>query len=131
QTIQGFSFALRTRCEHCHVEKTPSSHDLDFATDDKQEKKTTQTMLKMVDAINQKYIAKIGRTAPIHMECVTYHRRLIIPKTINTLLTKTIKTKDMEAAVALYRDLRTKALGNGQYDFKETSLNILTESLIH
>ena len=53
QTMRGFSFALGTRCEHCHVEKTPGSHDLDFAADDKQEKKTARAMLKMVDAINQ------------------------------------------------------------------------------
>jgi tetratricopeptide (TPR) repeat protein len=35
------------------------------------------------------------------------------------------------AAISLYRDLRKKALGDGQYDFGETSLNILTESLLH
>ena len=131
QTMRGFSFALGTRCEHCHVEKTPGSHDFDFAADDKPEKKTARAMLKMVDAINQEYIAKMGRTAPIRVECVTCHRGLAIPKTMNMLLAETIEKKDVEAAVALYRDLRKKALGNGQYDFGETSLNILTESLLH
>ena len=131
QTMRGFSFALGTRCEHCHVEKTPGSHDLDFPADDKPEKKTARAMLKMVDAINQEYIAKMGRTAPIRVECVTCHRGLVIPKTMNALLAETIEKKDLEAAVALYRDLRKKALGDGQYDFGETSLNILTESLLH
>ena len=134
QTMRGFSFSLGVRCEHCHVQKVTNSHDLkemDFAADDKQEKKTARAMLKMVDAINQEYVAKMGRTAPIHVECVTCHRGLPIPKTMHALLAETIEKKDVEAAVALYRDLRKKALGDGQYDFGETSLNILTESLLH
>ena len=130
QTMRGFSFALGTRCEHCHVEKAVGSHDLDFAADDKQEKKTARAMLKMVDAINQEYIAKMDRTAPIHVECVTCHRGLLIPKTMQALLAETIEKKNVEAAVALYRDLRKKSLGDGQYDFGEKSLNILTESLL-
>lgn len=131
QTMRGFSFSLGVRCEHCHVEKPPGSHNLDFAGDDKQEKKTARAMLKMVDAINQEYIAKMGRTAPIRVECVTCHRGLPIPKTMQALLAETIEKKNVEAAVALYRDLRKNALGDGQYDFGETSLNILTESLLH
>jgi len=131
QTMRGFSFALGTRCEHCHVEKTPGSHDLDFAADDKQEKQTARAMLKMVDAINQEYIAKMGRTAPMRVECVTCHRRLTIPKTMNTLLAETIEKKGVNAAIAQYRELRRNDLGDGQYDFGETALNILTESLLH
>lgn len=131
QTMRGFSFSLGVRCEYCHVQKTANSHDLDFAADDKQEKKTARAMLKMVDGINQEYIGKMGRTAPIRVECVTCHRGLPIPKTMHALLAETIEKKDVEAAVALYRDLRKKSLGDGQYDFGETSLNILTESLLH
>jgi len=84
----------------------------------------------MVDAINQDYIAKMGRTAPIRVECVTCHRRLSIPKTMNGLLVETMEKKDLQAALALYRDLRKDDLGGGQYDFGETPLNILTESLL-
>lgn len=131
QTMRGFSFSLGVRCEHCHVEKTPGSHDLDFAADDKQEKKTARAMLRMVDAINQEYMAKMGRTAPMKVECVTCHRGLAIPKTMHALLAETIEKKDVEAAIEQYRDLRKKNLGDGQYDFGETSLNILTESLLH
>lgn len=131
QTMRGFSFALGTRCEHCHVEKTPGSHDLDFAADDKQEKKTARAMLKMVDGINQEYIAKMGRPAPMRVECVTCHRGLTIPKTMNALLAETIEKKGVDAAIVQYRELRRKALGDGQYDFGETSLNILTENLLH
>lgn len=128
QTMRGFSFSLGVRCEHCHA--GPSHDKLDFASDEKQEKRTAREMLKMVDAINQDYIAKMGRSAPIKVECVTCHRGLPIPKTMQALLAETIEKKDVQAAIALYRDLRQKGLGDGQYDFGETSLNILTESLL-
>ena len=87
-------------------------------------------MLRMVDAINQEYIAKMGRTSPVRVECVTCHHQLSIPKTMNALLAETIDKKDIQAAIILYRDLRKNGLGSGQYDFGETSLNILTESLL-
>ena len=129
QTMRGFSFSLGVRCEHCHA--GPSHDKLDFASDEKEQKRTAREMLKMVDAINQEYIAKMGRTSPMRVECVTCHRGLPIPKTMQALLEEMIDKKDVQAAIALYRDLRQKSLGDGQYDFGETSLNILTESLLH
>jgi tetratricopeptide (TPR) repeat protein len=129
--MRGFSFSLGVRCQFCHAGKDGNKlEQMDFASDEKDTKKTARAMLRMVDAINQEYIAKMGRTAPIRVECVTCHRQLSIPKTMNTLLAETIDKKDIQAAITLYRDLRKNGLGNGQYDFGETSLNILTESLL-
>ena len=131
-TMRGFSFSLNVRCQFCHALKAGTSPEqTDFASDEKDTKKTARAMLRMVDAINQDYIAKMGRTAPIRVECVTCHRRLSIPKTMNALLAETLEKKDLRAALALYRDLRKEDLGGGQYDFGETPLNILTESLLH
>jgi len=129
--MRGFSFSLGVRCQFCHAGKDGNKLDqVDFASDEKDTKKTARAMLRMVDAINQEYIAKMGRTSPVRVECVTCHRQLSIPKTMNALLAETIDKKDIQAAIALYRDLRKNALGSGQYDFGETSLNILTESLL-
>ena len=129
--MRGFSFSLGVRCQFCHAGKEGSKVDrMDFASDEKDTKKTARAMLRMVDAINQEYIAKMGRTAPIRVECVTCHHQLSIPKTMNALLAETIDKKDIQAAIVLYRDLRKNDLGSGQYDFGETSLNILTESLL-
>ncbi len=129
--MRGFSFSLGVRCQFCHVAKDGNKLDqTDFASDEKDTKKTARAMLRMVDAINLEYIAKMGRTAPIRVECVTCHRQLSIPKTMNALLAETIEKKDIQAAIALYRELRRNELGSGQYDFGETSLNILTESLL-
>jgi tetratricopeptide (TPR) repeat protein len=129
--MRGFSFSLGVHCQFCHAAKDGNKLDqTDFASDEKDTKKTARAMLRMVDAINQEYIAKMERTAPIRVECVTCHRQLSIPKTMNALLAETIEKKDIQAAIALYRDLRKNELGSGQYDFGETSLNILTESLL-
>src|SRR6202030_4641758 len=51
-TMRGFAFALGVRCDHCHVEKKAPEHGLDFAADDKDEKKTARIMLQMVAGIN-------------------------------------------------------------------------------
>ncbi len=130
-TMRGFAFALNVRCQFCHAGKAGNSlEQMDFASDEKDSKKTARAMLRMVDAINNEYIAKMGRTAPMRVECVTCHRRLSVPKTMNALLAETMEKKDLQAALALYRDLRKEDLGGGQYDFGETPLNILTESLL-
>jgi hypothetical protein len=129
--MRGFCFSLGVRCQFCHAAKEASKPDqMDFASDEKDTKKTARAMLRMVGDINQEYIAKMGRTAPVRVECVTCHHEISIPKTMNALLAETIEKKDVQAAVALYRDLRKKDLANGSYDFGETSLNILTESLL-
>jgi tetratricopeptide (TPR) repeat protein len=129
-TMRGFAFALGVRCEHCHVQKPGGKNlEMDFAADDKEAKKTARLMLEMVSAINRDYIAKVSAT-PIHVQCVTCHHGLSEPRTLNSVLAEAIDKKGIDSAVSLYQDLRQKYYGSGQYDFGETSLNQLTESLL-
>jgi tetratricopeptide (TPR) repeat protein len=130
-TMRGFAFALNVRCEHCHVEKAGGKKfEMDFAADDKEAKKTARVMLEMVAAINRDYISKVTKTPPIQVQCVTCHHGLTQPRTLNSVLAETIDQKGIDSAVAQYHDLRQKYYGSGQYDFGETSLNQLTESLM-
>jgi tetratricopeptide (TPR) repeat protein len=130
-TMRGFAFALSVRCEHCHVEKAGGKKfEMDFAADDKEAKKTARVMLEMVAAINRDYISKVTKTPPIQVQCVTCHHGLTQPRTLNSVLAETIDQKGIDSAVAQYRELRQKYYGSGQYDFGETSLNQLTESLM-
>jgi tetratricopeptide (TPR) repeat protein len=103
---------------------------MDFAADDKETKKTARVMLRMVAAINQDYISKLPKTPPVQVQCVTCHHGLAQPRTLNSVLTEALDQKGLDSAVALYQDLRQKYYGSGQYDFGETSLNQLTESLL-
>jgi tetratricopeptide (TPR) repeat protein len=129
--MRGFSFSLNVRCQYCHAGKEGGGlNDLNFASDEKETKRTARIMLRMVDAINQEYIAKLATNTSNRVECVTCHHGLSIPRTMNAVLAETLEKQDIPAAIARYRDLRKKDYGGGQYDFGETPLNQLTESLL-
>jgi len=129
--MRGFAFALNVRCEHCHVEKAGGKKfEMDFASDDKEAKRTARAMLDMVAAINRDYISKVSKTPPIQLQCVTCHHGLTQPRTLNSVLAEAVEQKVIDSAVALYHDLRQKYFGSGQYDFGETSLNQLSEALL-
>jgi tetratricopeptide (TPR) repeat protein len=130
-TMRSFAFALGVRCNFCHVEKTEGKKvQLDFPADEEETKKTARVMLQMVAIINQDYIGKLSIQPPVRVQCVTCHHGLTQPRTLNSVLDEAIDQKGVEAAMALYRDLRQKYYGSGQYDFGETSLNQLSESLL-
>jgi tetratricopeptide (TPR) repeat protein len=130
-TMRGFALALGVRCEYCHVEKAGGKKvEMDFAADDKDTKKTARIMLEMVSSINRDYMSKIPNTPPMKVQCVTCHHGLPEPRTLLSVLAEAVEEKGIDAAVTLYRDLRQRYYGGGQYDFGETSLNQLTETLL-
>ena len=129
--MRGFSFSLSVRCEYCHAGKGGNElKDMNYASDEKESKRTARAMLRMVESINQQYISKLGRPAPKQVACVTCHHGLSSPTTVDAVLNETLEAKGIPAAVSQYRDLRKKYYGGGEYDFGETPLNILTESLL-
>lgn len=76
KTMKEFSAALGVKCIECHV-GTPTSDgkmDFDFASDAKPEKATARQMMKMVAAINGKYLKKMGGGQLDEISCVTCHR---------------------------------------------------------
>jgi hypothetical protein len=76
QTMKGFCRALGVRCTECHVSVAgtqPDKPEFDFASDAKPEKNTARVMLKMVSAINNKYISKAGDGKFEEVTCVTCH----------------------------------------------------------
>jgi tetratricopeptide (TPR) repeat protein len=129
--MRGFSFSLGVRCQYCHDAKEGVAFkDTNFASDQKPTKKTARSMLRMVDTINREYIAKLESGTGNRVECVTCHHGLNKPTTMNAAMAEALETKGIDAAIALYRDLRKRDFGGGQYDFGETPLNVLTESLL-
>jgi tetratricopeptide (TPR) repeat protein len=130
-TMRRFSFSLGVRCQFCHVgADSPTLAGADFASDDKEAKRTARTMLQMVDAINRDYVGKLGKAAPVPVDCVTCHRGLSIPRTLIAVLNEELDKGGAAGAVASYQALRKKYYGRGAYDFSETSLNQLAESLL-
>lgn len=131
--MRGFAFALGVRCEHCHVEKKAPEKGFDFAADDKETKKTARVMLRMVQSINVDFVGKIETSSgasPIRVQCMTCHHGLTQPQPLNDVLAASLEKDGLEKTLSLYRDLRAQYYGTGQYDFGETPLNLLTESLL-
>jgi hypothetical protein len=71
--MRTYSKSLGVRCGFCHKHTEGEKPDFDFASDEKQEKLTARKMIKMVDGINKKYIAKIGEGKFEKITCVTCH----------------------------------------------------------
>jgi hypothetical protein len=130
QTMRGFSFSLGVRCEYCHAGKGGNGLEkMDWASDEKEPKKAARAMLRMVDTINQDYVAKLGSQTRNRISCVTCHHGLSKPKGIAETLAETLDTKGIPEAIAQYKDLRKSYYGGAQYDFSETPLNQLSENL--
>lgn len=126
-TMRKFAFALNVRCPYCHAETADKK--MDFAADAKDEKRTARVMMQMVFAINHDYVSKV-EGKPAQVECVTCHHGIAKPRTMNAMLSESIDKDGIDAAVKLYHDLRAQYYGTGAYDFGETPLNQLTESLL-
>lgn len=81
KTMRNFSAALGVKCGACHA-GTPTADgkmDFDFASDAKPEKSTAREMMRMVKAINTKYLDKMDRGNMEHITCVTCHRGSMKP----------------------------------------------------
>jgi glutaredoxin len=73
--MRMYSKALGVRCAYCHeVKQTADGKwDADFAADSKPEKETARKMIKMTEAINKKYLGKMGKEHMDPITCVTCH----------------------------------------------------------
>lgn len=60
ELMKQYSRDLGVRCSHCHVED-PLSQTYDYESDDKANKQTARAMIAMLDDINEKYLAQLGR----------------------------------------------------------------------
>jgi hypothetical protein len=127
-TMRGFAFALNVRCPYCHVQKADLK--MDFPADDQDAKKTARVMLQMVATINRDYVGKLGKANPVQVECATCHRGLTQPRLLKSVLAETFEKQGIDVAIKQYHELRDQYYGTGQYDFGETPLNQLTESLL-
>ena len=131
QRMREFSFALGVRCQYCHVGGNGVSFDgVVFASDDKPTKRTARLMLRMVEQLNTTTLAQLpSRAEPrVVVECVTCHRGVALPKSLQTTLFEIVEAQGVAAATAKYRELRPNAL-LGQYNFGEWEINELARRL--
>ncbi len=128
--MRGFSSALGVRCNHCHVgDSADSLEGYDFASDDKEAKKTARVMMQITREINGKLLPRIGKESPRQVSCVTCHRRLATPETLGEVLSAAVEKGGVAGALDEYRELREEYYGQGVYDFSPRPLNRLAENL--
>src|SRR5437773_9826032 len=83
--MRGFSFALGVRCQYCHAGGDGISFaGVVFKSDEKAAKRNARFMIQMVDSINRVVLAAlpVRSTPPVSVQCVTCHRGLSKPTTL-------------------------------------------------
>lgn len=132
-TMSGFTRALGVRCTFCHVGKEgePLS-SYDFAADDKPEKGKARVMMRMVQGINTESLTKLAARAepPIVVGCVTCHRGVSEPRPLEQVILAAYDKEGADSAEARYRTLRQRYYGRASYDFSETALAAVSQSLV-
>src|SRR5262249_25452130 len=80
-TMRGYTAGLGVQCNYCHVQEGRGGRN-DFATDEKQPKKTARVMITMMNHVNETLASGIGKPAAeiTKVQCITCHRGEAIPK---------------------------------------------------
>ena len=115
--MQSYAQALGVTCEYCHV--APANSGLP-----QPKKDIARTMIAMTRDLNLQVQLATGK-APVEatrVDCATCHRGVTIPKPLGQIIAQTLQYKGVDAAVAQYRELRTRYYGRGSYDFGEDEL---------
>jgi len=120
---------LGVSCNFCHAGTDDS---MDFASDEKQTKRTAREMMRMLSRINGELLTEIpGRgTPPIAMQCITCHRGATRPQMLEDTLGRVVAALGTDSAAATYQRLKTRYYGRMAYDFGQRSLNTLASRLI-
>jgi tetratricopeptide (TPR) repeat protein len=126
--MREFAGALGARCNFCHVGENPSSLEgYDFASDEPKNKNVAREMMKMAGQINETILPAAGVNARV--QCVTCHRGLKEPETLDNVLLHTVEEGGTEAAQTKYRELREEYYGMGAYNFGPGTLNTVAETI--
>jgi hypothetical protein len=133
QTMQAFNESLGVECTYCHVQDAAGR--VDFASDEKREKRVARQMILLRDSINVMMGAIVGKPAgagptagsgasgaPVRVLCRSCHRGLPIPRAITDVIGEAAANGGAAAGLAKYTELRERYYGGQEYDFGENSL---------
>lgn len=130
--MRGFAFATGSRCHTCHEgEPGQPLSTFDFASDEKEKKRTARAMLRMVSDLNALLARELGKDADeiVRVECVTCHRGQARPVQLADELEQTFDAAGSVAATARYRELKDQYYGSHTFDFSEWSVLAFAERL--
>jgi tetratricopeptide (TPR) repeat protein len=126
--MQAIAAALGVTCEYCH---TPRGAAAVPTASGKPRMEIAREMIAMTTEVNGRVQAATGKPAAdtVRVDCVTCHRGVAIPRQLSDIVQQTAVRQGPEAAVALYRDLRTRYYGRQSYDFGEATLLSVADRL--
>jgi len=123
-TMGQFTRALGVRCNFCHAAKAGEQR-LDFALDDKPEKKTARAMMQMTHDLNDKYLGALEDRGnpPVKVGCFTCHHGTNRPRTLQDVLKTAYAHGGVDSTRARYSSLHDRYYGSAAYDFGEVPLS--------
>lgn len=123
---------LGVSCNFCHGAPGVSFDSIDFASDERETKRTARAMMRMVARINGELLPEIpGRSSPpIRVTCITCHRAAPRPLMLQDTLGSVLMRHGADSMVATYERLKQRYFGRFPYDFGQASLNTLAAQLI-
>jgi hypothetical protein len=134
--MRGFTAALGVRCQFCHVERAappgapPGPPPMEFKSDSLAHKQMARFMLRMVDTLNHVVLPRLPNRddPPTNVACMTCHRGMAKPGTIETVLSSAIAHGNADSAIARYRALRAD-MASGRFDFREGPVENVAQGL--
>lgn len=130
EIMNGWSQALGVRCDFCHEMKTPGDfRSIDWASDKIGHKEVARRMYTMMGGLNTTALPKAAGEPDAAVSCVTCHRGLPDPTTLDKVLLAVTREKGADAAAGKYRELRERYYGSGSYDFSPRTLQAVALTL--
>jgi hypothetical protein len=125
--------ALGVTCGHCHVGGDNATWDsTNFRSDTLTAKPLARAMFRLTDRLNAELLPAIvpSRGAPVVVTCMTCHRGLLRPMSIQDTLTRVIDRFGVDSALAVDRRIRSKYAGRMAFDLSEYPLIDLADRLV-
>ena len=123
---------LGVTCSYCHGAPGVPFDSIDYASDERETKRTAREMMRMVSRINGELLPAITArgTPPIQVQCITCHRGAQRPLMLEDTLGTVLARLGVDSAQATYERLKQRYTGRFAYDFGQRSLNTLADRLI-
>jgi hypothetical protein len=139
--MQEIAQGLGVKCEYCHVGQRMNPSRIDQPGPQVQPRPEGQppskveiarAMIAMTRDLNAKVLAATGKPAneATRVTCITCHRGVAVPGQLSDIVIRTALAKGPDAAVALYRDLRSQYYGRQSYDFGEETLLTAAQQVV-
>ncbi|NNE04695.1 MAG: c-type cytochrome [Xanthomonadales bacterium] len=123
EVMKGFAIGTGFRCSSCHVgEEGQPFTEYDFASDEKQLKRSARAMLQMVNTINGTIRTGLGDDRT-EVRCITCHRGVNQPRLTGEVLTEAAESGGIEELKQTYASLRDRYHGTHSYDFSDMTLS--------